>query len=52
MNESKLAALSLLPKFAVYSGIEEADYEAQVERGLAKLQWSVSKQESQADEPV
>ena len=52
MNENELAALSLPPKFAVYSSIDEADCEAQVEKGLNKIRWSVSKQESQAGGPV
>ena len=52
MNEDELAALSLPPKFAIYSCIDTADCETQVEKGLAKLQWSISKQESQVGEPV
>ena len=47
-----MAALSLPPKFAVYSSIDEADCEAQVEKGLTKLRWTVGKQESQAGDPV
>ena len=52
MNKNQLAALWLPPKFIVYSGIDEADCEAQVKKGLAKLRCSVSRQESQAGEPV
>ena len=52
MNENELAALSLPPEFAVYSSIDEADCEAQVEKGLTKIRCSVGKQESQAGEPV
>ena len=52
INGNELAALSLPPKFAVYSSIDEADCEAQVEKGLTKLRWTVGKQESQAGDPV
>lgn len=45
LNQNEAAALSLPPKFAVYSKIDEAHCEAEVEKGLAKLRWSVQKQE-------
>ena len=37
ISENEFAALSLPPKFAVYSGIDEGDCEAQVEKGIPKL---------------
>ena len=46
MNENELAALSLPSKIAVYCSIDEADCEANVEKGITKLLWSVSRQES------
>ena len=48
LNQKELAALSLPPKFAVYSKIDEARCEAEVEKGLAKLRWSLRKREQRA----
>ena len=45
ISREELAALSLPPKFAVYSNIDIADCEAQVEKGLAKYRWSVRNNE-------
>ena len=49
VSGEELAALSLLPKFAVYSNINIADCEAQVEKGLAKYRWSERNSEAQED---
>ena len=53
LNEDERAALSLPPKYAIHSKINTTDCEAQVEKGLAKLRWSIQKRgrEEQDEEP-
>ncbi len=50
INMDEQAVLSLPPKYAVYSKIDVIDCEAQVEKSLAKLRWSVQKRERQEEE--
>ena len=45
LSSDEKSALSVPPKFAIYSKIDTTDCEAQVEKGLAKLRWSIQKRE-------
>ena len=46
ISREELAALSLPPKFAVYSNINVAYCEVQVDKWLAKYSWSVRNNEA------
>ena len=45
LSADERAVLTLPPKFAAFSKIDSTDCEAQVEKGLAKLRWSIQKRE-------
>ena len=50
LTEDERATLSLPPKYAVYSKVDTTDCAAQVEKGLAKLRWSIKENEREERE--
>ena len=56
LSADERSVLSLPPKYAMYSKIDATDCKAQVEKGIAKLRWSIQKrdreEQSGANEPV
>jgi hypothetical protein len=45
LDDCEKKALELPPKFALYDSIDPVECEAQIEKGLAKLRWSLRKRE-------